>query len=543
MASAEILRRYDGIRIPLGGGREALDRVVRTLVGASHAAGYRIVRQSVDARDRSRIFMVYAVETGPLPPMQGLSTRIVTLGSLSASRASAAGRPVIVGTGPAGMFAGLVLARAGLRPILLEQGKEVGARAADVARFWSGGGLDERSNVQFGEGGAGTFSDGKLTTGIHDVRVAEVFQELVLAGAPEEILYLARPHIGTDRLPDVVCGIRRCIESLGGEYRFGCRFTGARLREGAVRAASYERLSEQVCGESPAVVTADEIDTSHVILAIGHSARMTYPVLLDMGLDMSPKPFSIGIRIEHPQVWIDRAQYGVSAGHPELPPAEYKLSCHLASGRSAYTFCMCPGGRVVAAASEHGRLVTNGMSAYARDGANANSAVLVSVQPADFPDPSPLGGIAFQAGIEAAAFRAAGSGDRAPAQSVGDFLSLPRSLKAGDGGFSVVPTYRPGTSPVPLEEFMPGFATSSLREALPIFDRKLRGFAHPDAILTGPETRSSSPVRILRDEAGRASVAGFYPCGEGAGYAGGIVSAAVDGVRAAEALIRAVITG
>lgn len=522
MPSVTGAKRYDGIRVALGGGREQLDKAVRALAGTQASGGYRIVKKSVDARDKSRIFMVYSVETGPLAEMSGLA------GMVSSPGGAASSRPVVVGTGPAGIFAGLFLALSGMKPILLEQGKDVDARAMDVARFWAGGGLDPWSNVQFGEGGAGTFSDGKLTTGIHDPRVAAVFQELALAGAPQEILYLARPHIGTDRLPEVVKNIRKKIESLGGEYRFRHRFAGAHIQAGEVRSVIVDRLPVRPEDN----MGIEEIETRHVVLAIGHSARSTFPVLAQLGMVMEPKPFSVGVRIEHPQAWIDRAQYGLSAGHPELPPAEYKLACHLASGRSVYTFCMCPGGYVVAASSEEGRFATNGMSAYLRDGDNANSALLVSVTPADFPEPSPLGGIAFQAAIEGAAFQSAGSSNRAPAQTVGGFLGIQR---AGHTPL-VLPTCRPGTVSVPLQAYLPGFVTESLHEALPLFDRKLRGFAHPSAVLTGPETRSSSPVRILRNEHGEASIAGFYPCGEGAGYAGGIVSAAVDGVRAAQAL-------
>ncbi len=528
------VRRYDNIAIPLGGGREMLDKAVRVLAGQRDPVSYRVVRKSVDARDKNRIRIVYSVETGPMPVLAGLTGRFSAAGNFRGAGPGTGNRPVVVGTGPAGLFAGLALALAGLRPILLEQGRDVDTRSADVARFWSDGHLDPWSNVQFGEGGAGTFSDGKLTTGIRDERVAAVFQEFVMAGAPEEILYLARPHIGTDRLHGVVRNIRRRIESLGGEYRFGRRFCGAGLQDGRVRSVLSVRSPDADGLEG----SAEETAARQVVLAIGHSARSTYPVLRDLGLAMEPKAFSAGVRIEHPQSLIDRSQYGRYAGHPELPPAEYKLSCHLGSGRSVYTFCMCPGGLVVAAASEPGRIVTNGMSVFARDGAHANSALLVSVGPADFPDDSALGGIAFQAAIEEAAFRSAGSDYRAPVQTVGGLLPPGAGSARADGCGPLAPTCRPGTAPVPLDAYLPGYIVASLREALPVFGRKIQGFDHPDALLTGPETRSSSPVRILRDASGRASVTGFYPCGEGAGYAGGIVSSAVDGIRAAESLIR-----
>ncbi|MBP7401289.1 MAG: FAD-binding protein [Clostridia bacterium] len=523
------VRRFDGIRIPPGDGA-MLDREVRIRTGGD--VPYRVIRKSVDARDKARIVLVYSVETGPAPRRPGMEDRFMAPVRIGPRQAAAAGRPVVVGTGPAGMFAGLGLAVAGLRPILLEQGQPVDGRAADVARFWNGGALDPWSNVQFGEGGAGTFSDGKLTTGIRDERVSVVFEELVRAGAPEEIAYLAHPHIGTDRLHGIVRNIRVRIESLGGEYRFGHRFCGYGRKDGQVRSARAVRLEDGSGWEG---------DTRHIVLAIGHSARRTYADLAAAGLAMEPKPFSAGVRIEHPQTWIDTAQYGTLAGHPDLPRAEYKLSCHLGSGRAVYTFCMCPGGRVVAAASEPGRIVTNGMSIYARDGVNANSALLVSVTPADFPDASPLGGLAWQAGIEEAAFLAAGGGYRAPSRTVGSFLHTNRSASLPD--FAVYPTYRPGTVDVPPEDYLPEPITAALQEALPLFGRKIRGFDHPAALLTGPETRSSSPVRILRDQRGTASVPGIYPCGEGAGYAGGIVSAAVDGIRAAEAVVAAVMAG
>ncbi len=521
-------RRYDGIRIPPGAGPDALDRAVFSRHG-SHT-DYHILRRSVDAREKTRICFVYSIGTGPAPLPVGLASLIPDGESLPQSSGGREhpDRPVVVGTGPAGMFAGLMLAMAGRQPILLEQGRDVDTRARDVARFFAGGPLEPDSNVQFGEGGAGTFSDGKLTTGIHDPRVTAVLQELVLAGAPDEILWLSRPHIGTDRLHGVVRNIRRKIEELGGEYRFGQRFCGARIEAGQLRSVRVRIID---------TANEYELDSSRLVLAIGHSARQTYRLLYELGFAMEPKPFSVGVRIEHPQSWIDRAQYGKSAGHPELPPAEYKLSCHLPSGRSVYTFCMCPGGVVVAAASTSSGIVTNGMSTYLRDGPNANSALLVAVTPADYPDPSPLGGIAYQERIEHDAWRQAGGSHLAPSVRVGVWAGKTGTASQGGTGLCLMPSYRPGVVEVSPDAYLPGYVVDAMREALPLFGRKIRGFDHPDSVLTGPETRSSSPVRLLRDSQGQASVAGVFPCGEGAGYAGGIVSSAVDGIRAAQSLL------
>lgn len=430
-------------------------------------------------------------------------------------------RPVVVGFGPAGMFAALVLAMAGQCPLVLERGQDVDTRHQRVQEFWQTGRLDPKCNVQFGEGGAGTFSDGKLNTGTRNPRIRWVLEQLVDAGAQGEILFDAKPHVGTDVLRKVVRSIRERIIALGGQVLFGAQVIGLTTENSTLTGLLVEENGQQT-----------RIPCKQAILAIGHSARDTFEMLLKQGITMEQKPFSMGVRIEHKQSAIDRAQYGPYAGHPNLPAADYKLSVHLPDGGSAYTFCMCPGGYVVAAASEEGGVVTNGMSNAARDGENANAALLVTLKPEDFPDTSPLSGVRWQQEIERAAYGIGGNNYHAPAQLVSDFLAGVPSTQLGD----TQPTYRPGVTLCDLHRVLPRHITHVLEKALPELDKRLQGFAAPDAVMTAPETRSSSPVRILRDENRESSVKGLYPCGEGAGYAGGIMSAAVDGILCAEAL-------
>lgn len=429
-------------------------------------------------------------------------------------------RPVIVGCGPAGLFAGLILARAGARPILLERGYDIDRRRVSVQAFWQSGELDINSNVQFGEGGAGTFSDGKLKTGKIDARKRMILDEFVEAGAPPEILYMAKPHIGTDRLGTAVKGIRQKIIRLGGEVRFDAKVTDILFRDGAVTGIGFE---------TSGIYT--EIAAEQVVLAIGNSARDTFSWLLDSGIRMESRPIAVGLRIEHPRALIDSIQYGRSAGHPALGAADYKMVVHLPGGAGVYTFCMCPGGSVVAAASEAGTVVTNGMSLFRRDGDNSNSAILVTVQQTGR---FSLAGMEFQRMIEAKAFLAGGGGYKAPVQRLDDFMHHRNSVSFGE----VLPTYRPGTRFAPVDSYLPDAITDSLRYAIKEMGEWMPGFYLPDALLTGPETRSSSPVRILRGNDLQADgITGLYPCGEGAGYSGGIISAAVDGVLCAEQII------
>ena len=431
-------------------------------------------------------------------------------------------RPIVVGAGPAGLFAALVLARCGARPILLERGQCVEQRQQDVARFWCGGPLDTESNVQFGEGGAGAFSDGKLNTGTRDVRHRYIMEQLVSCGAPADILTDALPHVGTDKLHIALQALRRQLLEAGADIRFGARLDGLTVQDSVLTAVTVRQ------GD-----TLYTLPARQVILAPGHSARDTFELLYAAGLAMEQKPFAMGVRIEHRQSAVDAARYRKLAGHPSLPPATYKLSCHLPNGRSAFSFCVCPGGEVVAAASEAGRVVTNGMSEYARDGENINGALLVNVTPADFPDSHPLSGVRLQRQLEDAAYALGGGDYRAPCQRVEDFLAGRPSTGCG----AVRPSYRPAVAYTDLHRCLPPFLSETLALALPELGKKLRGYDDPDALLTGVETRSSSPVRLVRDDRYEANIRGLYPCGEGAGYAGGILSAAADGMRCAEKLL------
>lgn len=484
----------------------------------------RIVRRSVDARKKPDIRIVYTVDVS----IDGNEAKILkksgckkaaaaptTAYKPPKSRPASEKRPVVVGFGPGGMFAALILALAGQKPIVLERGEDAQTRHDKVASFFDGGKLDPRSNVQFGEGGAGTFSDGKLNTGVNNPRIAWILEQMVQAGAREDILFDAKPHVGTDILLNVVQNIRKRIISLGGEVRFRTQVTDLEIQNGCI------------CG----VVTdgGEHIPADHVILAIGHSARDTFETLQQIRIPMEPKPFSMGVRIEHKQSMINAAQYG--GQNNALPAADYKLVKHLVDS-TVYTFCMCPGGYVVAAASEKGRVVTNGMSYADRDGENANAALLVTVNPSVFPYPGALGGMYWQREIEEKAYDMSGS-YFAPAQKVGDFLAG----RASTGPGAVKPTYRPGVTWCDLRDVLPSHITAALQEALPALDGNLKGFASEDAVLTAPETRSSSPVRILRDETRQSTIRGLYPVGEGAGYAGGIMSAAIDGILSAEAIL------
>ena len=495
-------------------------------VSASKVRQLKIVRRSVDARKKPDVKIIYTVDV----QIDGNEKR--TLYQAGCKRATIAPanfykppkgtfhcekRPVVVGFGPAGMFAALILAMAGTRPIVLERGEDAATRHEKVEKFFATGVLDTRSNVQFGEGGAGTFSDGKLNTGVNNPRIAWVLSQFVKAGAREDILYDAKPHVGTDVLLEVVQNLRKRIINLGGEVRFNTQVTGIRKENGRITGLE--------------VNGAEIIECDTVVLAIGHSARDTFEMLHGEAIPMEPKAFAMGARIEQKQEIIDAAQYGMV--NPVLPPADYKLVQHLDDG-SVYTFCMCPGGYVVAAASEEGRVVTNGMSYADRDGENANAALLVTVNPEEFPYEGTLGGMYWQREIEEKAYQVSGS-YRAPAQTVGDFLAG----KASVGPGAVAPTYRPGVHWCDLHDVLPEKLTRSMEAALPLLDQKLNGFAGPDAVLTAPETRSSSPVRILRDDSRQSALRGLYPTGEGAGYAGGIMSAAVDGIMTAEAILTA----
>jgi hypothetical protein len=533
--------RLTELKLPLDHQDADIKAAILKRLGVAPAdlVGYTIFRRGYDARRKSAIVLIYTVDV-ELRQESAVAARLsgdphvrptpdMAYQYVAQAPAGFTNRPVVVGAGPCGLFATLILAQMGFRPILLERGKEVRERTKDTWGLWRQGKLDPESNVQFGEGGAGTFSDGKLHSQIKDpgYRGRKVLTEFVAADAPPEIMYVSKPHIGTFRLVRVVENMRATIESLGGEIRFQSRVADFDIECGV-----------DGNGQMRGVVLAsgERIAADHVVLAIGHSARDTFKLLFDRGVHLEAKPFSIGVRIEHPQALIDRARLGAAAGHPLLGAADYKLVHHAKNGRSAYSFCMCPGGQVVAAASEAGGVVTNGMSQYSRAERNANAALVVGIETKDFPGDAatnPLAGIEFQRQWEAAAFKAGGENYAAPAQKVGDFLAGKPSTELG----AVQPSYTPGIHLTDLAACLPAYVVEALREALPAFDKQIGGFAMADALMTGVETRTSSPVRVTRDDQfGSVNTRGLYPGGEGAGYAGGILSAAVDGIRIAEAV-------
>jgi uncharacterized FAD-dependent dehydrogenase len=533
--------RITELKLPLDHNEDQLKAAVLKRLGipGHELIGYTVFRRGYDARRRSDIHFIYTLDVeltreaavlkrlradkniGPSPD--------TTYQFVAHAPAGFNNRPVVIGAGPCGLFATLLLAQMGFKPIMLERGKPVRERTKDTWGLWRQGQLNPESNVQFGEGGAGTFSDGKLHSQIKDpgYRGRKVLSEFVAADAPPEIMYISKPHIGTFRLVRVVQNMRATIQALGGEIRFNSR----------VANFDIERDAEGR-GQMRGVILADgeRIAADHVVLAVGHSARDTFQSLFERGVHIEAKPFSIGVRIEHPQALIDRARFGDFAGHPQLGAADYKLVHHCENGRAAYSFCMCPGGQVVAAASEPGRVVTNGMSQYSRAERNANAAIVVNVDPKDFPGDAarnPLAGIEFQRHWEALAYQAGGSSYAAPAQKVGDFLAGRPSTELG----SVQPSYTPGIHLTDLSACLPDYVVAAIREALRAFDRQIKGFAMDDALMTGVETRTSSPIRITRDATFQSlNTRGLYPAGEGAGYAGGILSAGVDGIRVAEAV-------
>jgi uncharacterized FAD-dependent dehydrogenase len=553
--------RITELRLPLTHAEPALQAAVLQRLGVPAPAlkSFTVFKRAWDARKKSAIVLSYTVECEladaaqeaavlarhvgdahirPAPDMRYCFAGHAPADFYAAQRP----RPVVIGFGPCGIFAALILAQMGLRPLVLERGKPVRERTKDTFGLWRQGRLDPQSNVQFGEGGAGTFSDGKLWSQISDPRhlTRKVLAEFVKAGAPEEILFVAKPHIGTFRLVGMVEKMRADIEALGGEVRFQQQVVDLLIEDGPSLAGAP--AARHVRGLT--LASGEQIRTDQVVLALGHSARDTFAMLQQRGVFMEPKPFSIGFRIEHPQGVIDRARFGASAGHPILGAADYKLVHHASNGRSVYSFCMCPGGTVVAATSEAGRVVTNGMSQYSRNERNANAGIVVGLSPQDYRQDglkegpvNPLDGVAFQRRWESRAFELGGGGYLAPAQLVGDFIQRQRSSAVGN----VEPSYKPGVHFTDLAErgrsSLPGYALDAIREALPAFERQIRGFAMPDAVLTGVETRTSSPLRITRGRDYQSlNVRGLYPAGEGAGYAGGIMSAGVDGIEAAEAL-------
>tara|TARA_R110001583_G_scaffold24563_2_gene89919 strand:+ start:184760 stop:186373 length:1614 start_codon:yes stop_codon:yes gene_type:complete len=531
--------RITELRLPLDHPEEALRSAIieRLGIAATDLLAFTVFKRSYDARKAASLSFIYTIdltlqnEAGVLKRFAGdrhinpaPDTGYHFVGQ---APATVAHRPVVVGFGPCGIFAALILAQMGFRPLVLERGKAVRERTKDTWGLWRKNVLNPESNVQFGEGGAGTFSDGKLYSQIKDPKHygRKVLTEFVKAGAPEEIMYVSKPHIGTFRLVGMVETMRAEIEALGGEIRFQQRVTDLRIEDGQVRAV--------------VLAGGEEIPCDHVVLALGHSARDTVEMLHERGVFMEAKPFSVGFRIEHPQSLIDRARLGKYAGHPLLGAADYKIVHHAQNGRSVYSFCMCPGGTVVAATSEPNRVVTNGMSQYSRNERNANAGIVVGITPEDYPG-GPLAGIALQRELESRAFELGGGTYEAPGQLVGDFIAGRPSTALG----SVEPSYKPGVKLGDLSTALPDYAIEAIREALPAFERQIKGFSMHDAVLTGVETRTSSPVRVTRGENYQSlNVKGLYPAGEGAGYAGGILSAGVDGIRVAEALAKDIIDG
>lgn len=525
--------RLTEIKLPLDHSQDAIKTAIlkKLQISSNDLISYSIFKRSYDARKKEEIILVYILDietTQEKKLLQRLKKdpHVMVTPSMSYRQVAQAPtrlvmRPIVIGTGPCGLFAALMLAQMGFRPIVLERGKAVKERTADTFGFWrKKGDLNPESNAQFGEGGAGTFSDGKLYSQVRDSQHhgRKVLTELVNAGASPEILYVNKPHIGTFKLVGIVEKMRATIESLGGEIRFQSRVENIHIEQGQVRGVT--------------LASGEYIRSDHVILAVGHSARDTFQMLFDRGVYIEAKPFSIGFRVEHPQSLIDHSRFGEQAGHRLLGAADYKLVHHCSNGRSVYSFCMCPGGLVVAAASEPGRLVTNGMSQYSRNERNANSAIVVGITPDDYPG-HPLAGIDFQRRLEERAFELGGSNYDAPGQLVGDFIADRPSKELG----TVRPSYTPGVHLGDLSLSLPDYAIEAIREALSAFGRQIKGFAMNDAILTGVETRTSSPIRIKRREDGQSlNTEGLYPAGEGAGYAGGILSAGIDGIKAAEAV-------
>jgi len=549
--------RLTDIKLPLDHPADAIEQAILDKLAITNAelVNFTVFKRGYDARKKSNIFLIYTLDVTTTKDEALLAvfakdphvklTPDMAYKFVAQAPEKLTQRPVVIGMGPCGLFVGLVLAQMGFKPIILERGKEVRERTKDTFGFWRKKILNTESNVQFGEGGAGTFSDGKLYSQVKDPKhySRKVLHEFVDAGAPEEILYVSKPHIGTFKLVTMVEKMRAKIFELGGEVRFGEKVEQIHFENDDSVIFDEEELSDftakQVTGLT--LASGEHIVTSHIALAIGHSARDTFKMLFDEGIYIKAKPFSVGFRIEHEQSVIDEARFGKNAGNEILGAADYKLVHHASNGRSVYSFCMCPGGTVVAAASEEGRLVTNGMSQYSRHERNANSAIVVGIEPKDYTsgkfaskDNSVLAGIEFQRRLEEQAFKMGGENYDAPVQLVGDFLA---GNKTGEHG-SVIPSYKPGVVYCDLSEALPDYAVTAIREALPAFERKIKGFSMKDATLTAVETRTSSPIQITRDRTTLQSLnaKGLYPAGEGAGYAGGILSAGIDGIKIAEAM-------